>query len=225
MSKSKHNVVNPDDIIEKYGADTLRLYEMFLGPLEQSKPWDTNGIEGTSRFLKKFWNLFFESDILSVSDVAATKAELKVLHATLKKVTEDIEKLSFNTSVSQFMIAVNELGALKCHKRDVLEPLTIALAPFAPHIAEELWSLLGHTDSITSAPWPQWQAEHLVEDSFSYPISFNGKTRLQLEFPIALDAKSVEEQVLANPEVQARLEGKAPKKVIVVPKRIVNIVV
>ncbi len=225
MSKSKWNVVNPDDIIEKYGADTLRLYEMFLGPLEQSKPWDTNGIEGTSRFLKKFWNLFFESDILSVSDVAATKAELKVLHATLKKVTEDIEKLSFNTSVSQFMIAVNELGALKCHKRDVLEPLTIALAPFAPHIAEELWSLLGHTDSITTAPWPQWQAEHLVEDSFSYPISFNGKTRLQLEFPMELDAKSVEAAVLANPEVQARLEGKLPKKVIVVPKRIVNIVV
>jgi leucyl-tRNA synthetase len=225
MSKSKWNVENPDDIIEKYGADTLRLYEMFLGPLEQSKPWDTNGIEGTSRFLKKFWNLFFESDILSVSDVAATKAELKVLHATLKKVTEDIEKLSFNTSVSQFMIAVNELGALKCHKRDVLEPLTIALAPFAPHIAEELWSLLGHTESITTAPWPQWQAEHLVEDSFSYPISFNGKTRLQLEFPMELDAKSVEAAVLANPEVQARLEGKLPKKVIVVPKRIVNIVV
>ena len=225
MSKSKWNVVNPDDIIEKYGADTLRLYEMFLGPLEQSKPWDTNGIEGTSRFLKKFWNLFFESDILSVSDEAPSKAELKVLHATLKKVTEDIEKLSFNTSVSQFMIAVNELGALKCHKRDVLEPLTIALAPFAPHIAEELWSLLGHTESITTAPWPQWRAEHLVEDSFSYPISFNGKTRLQLEFPMELDAKSVEAAVLANPEVQARLEGKLPKKVIVVPKRIVNIVV
>ncbi len=225
MSKRWHNVVNPDDMCDQYGADTLRLYEMFLGPLEQSKPWDTNGIEGTSRFLKKFWNLFFESDILSVSDVAATKAELKVLHATLKKVTEDIDKLSFNTSVSQFMIAVNELGALKCHKRDVLEPLTIALAPFAPHIAEELWSLLGHTESITTAPWPQWQAEHLVEDSFSYPISFNGKTRLQLEFPMELDAKSVEAAVLANPEVQARLEGKLPKKVIVVPKRIVNIVV
>jgi leucyl-tRNA synthetase len=140
-------------------------------------------------------------------------------------VTEDIEKMSFNTSVAQFMIAVNELGTLKCHKRDVLEPLTIALAPFAPHIAEELWSLLGHRTSLTLAPWPKWQAEHLVEDSFSYPISFNGKTRLQLEFPMELDAKSVEAAVLANPEVQARLEGKAPKKVIVVPKRIVNIVV
>jgi leucyl-tRNA synthetase len=225
MSKSKYNVVNPDDIIAKYGADTLRLYEMFLGPLEQSKPWDTNGIEGTFRFLRKFWNLFYESDVLSVSEVAATKPELKVLHATLKKVTEDIEKMSFNTSVAQFMIAVNELGTLKCHKRDVLEPLTIALAPFAPHFAEELWSLLGHPTSVTLAPWPKWQAEHLVEDSFSYPISFNGKTRLQLEFPMELDAKSVEAAVLANPEVQARLEGKAPKKVIVVPKRIVNIVV
>jgi leucyl-tRNA synthetase len=235
MSKSKFNVVNPDDIIAKYGADTLRLYEMFLGPLEQSKPWDTNGIEGTFRFLRKFWNLFHLSaeasakagrvDPLNVTDDAPTKPELKVLHATLKKVTEDIEKMSFNTSVAQFMIAANELGSLKCNKRSVLEPLVIALAPFAPHIAEELWEKLGHSGSVTTAKWPQWQAEHLVEDSFSYPISFNGKTRLQLEFPIALDAKSVEEQVLANPEVQARLEGKAPKKVIVVPKRIVNIVV
>ncbi|MBL7981717.1 MAG: leucine--tRNA ligase [Flavobacteriales bacterium] len=245
MSKSKFNVVNPDDIIAKYGADTLRLYEMFLGPLEQSKPWDTNGIEGTFRFLRKFWNLFHANeasahtgsssnapapstlrvDSLHVTDDAPTKAELKILHATLKKVTEDIEKMSFNTSVAQFMIAANELGSLKCNKRAVLEPMVIALAPFAPHIAEELWEKLGHATSVTTAPWPKWSAEHLVEDSFSYPISFNGKTRLQLEFPIALDAKSVEEQVLANPEVQARLEGKAPKKVIVVPKRIVNIVV
>ncbi len=226
MSKSKFNVVNPDDIISKYGADTLRLYEMFLGPLEQSKPWDTNGIEGTFRFLRKFWNLFHDqNDVFRVNDEAPTKPELKVLHATLKKVTEDIEKMSFNTSVAQFMIAVNELGTLKCNKRAVLEPLVIALAPFAPHIAEELWEKLGHTESVTLAEWPQWSAEHLVEDSFSYPISFNGKTRLQLEFPIALDAKSVEAAVLANPEVQSRLEGKPPKKVIVVPKRIVNIVV
>lgn len=240
MSKSKFNVVNPDDIIARYGADTLRLYEMFLGPLEQSKPWDTNGIEGTFRFLRKFWNLFHagtlsdgtvpsthgvDNDGFLVTAAPPTKPELKVLHATLKKVSEDIEKMSFNTSVAQFMIAVNELGSLKCNKRAVLEPLVIALAPFAPHIAEELWEKLGHATSVTTAPWPQWSAEHLVEDSFSYPISFNGKTRLQLEFPIALDPKSVEEQVLANPEVQARLEGKAPKKVIVVPKRIVNIVV
>lgn len=248
MSKSKWNVVNPDDIIAKYGADTLRLYEMFLGPLEQSKPWDTNGIEGTFRFLRKFWNLFFQGDekerpanaqgvsdapvgsthlvdSMTVTDEPPTKAEFKVLHATLKKVTEDIDKMSFNTSVAQFMIAVNELGALKCRKRAILEPMTIALAPFAPHIAEELWGLLGHTDSVTGAKWPQWKAEYLEEDEFSYPISFNGKTRLQLEFPAAMSKEDVEAAVLAHPEVQARLEGKAPKKVIVVPKRIVNIVV
>jgi leucyl-tRNA synthetase len=226
MSKRWFNVVNPDDIISKYGADTLRLYEMFLGPLEQSKPWDTNGIEGTFRFLRKFWNLFHGADDgIAVSDDAPTKPELKTLHATLKKVTEDIEKMSFNTSVSQFMIAANELGALKCNKRAVLEPLVIALAPFAPHIAEELWEKLGHAVSVTGAEWPQWDAQHLVEDNFSYPISFNGKTRLMLEFPIALSKEEVEAQVLANPEVQAKLEGKAPKKVIVVPKRIVNIVV
>lgn len=260
MSKSKFNVVNPDDIIAKYGADTLRLYEMFLGPLEQSKPWDTNGIEGTFRFLRKFWNLFHQggesgkggdggdkgacatpaqggsdapapstlrvdNDGFLVTDEPPTKAELKVLHATLKKITEDIERMSFNTSVAQFMIAANELGALKCNKRAILEPLVVALAPFAPHIAEELWEKLGHKESVTTAVWPQWDAQYLVEDSFSYPISFNGKTRLQLEFPIALSKEEVEAQVLANPEVQARLEGKAPKKVIVVPGRIVNIVV
>ncbi|MEZ4740832.1 MAG: class I tRNA ligase family protein, partial [Flavobacteriales bacterium] len=234
MSKSKYNVVNPDDIISKYGADTLRLYEMFLGPLEQSKPWDTNGIEGTFRFLRKFWNLFYSgdgvasthgTDLPNVSEDAPSKAELKVLHATLKKVTEDIEKMSFNTSVSQFMIAVNELSSLKCNKRAVLEPLTIILAPFAPHIAEELWQKLGHTESITTAPWPAFDEQHLVEDSFSYPISFNGKTRMLLDFPAALSKEEIEAQVMANPEVQERLEGKAPKKVIVVPKRIVNIVV
>ncbi len=224
MSKSKFNVRNPDEIIERYGADTLRLYEMFLGPLEQSKPWDTHGIEGTSRFLRKFWNLFFESDILSVSDVAPSAAELKTLHATLKKVTEDIERMSFNTSVAQFMIAVNELSALKCNKRDILEPLTIALSPFAPHIAEELWKQLGHSESISTARWPQWHARFLEENNFTYPISFNGKTRLQLEFPANLTKDDLEAAVLANPEVQQRLEGKTPKKVIVVPKRIVNIV-
>ncbi len=236
MSKSKLNVVNPDDIIEKYGADTLRLYEMFLGPLEQSKPWDTNGIEGTSRFLKKFWNLFHaqaprgrsegdDRETFQISEEAPTKEELKVLHATLKKVSEDIEKMSFNTSVSQFMIACNALHELKCNKRSVLEPLTIALAPFAPHIAEELWSLLGHGESITQATWPKWDAQHLVEDSFSYPISFNGKTRMLLEFSTDMSKEEVEAAVLANPEVQQRLEGQSPKKVIVVPKRIVNIVV
>ena len=225
MSKSKFNVVNPDEIIEKYGADTLRLYEMFLGPIEQSKPWDTNGIEGTFRFLRKFWNLFHENDVFRVSDESPTRSELKVLHATIKKVSDDIDRMSFNTSVSQFMIAANQLGDLKCNKRAILEPLTILLAPFAPHIAEELWQLLGHNESITIAPWPVFNAEYLVEDSFSYPISFNGKTRMQLEFPIAFTKEELEAAVLANPEVQQRLEGKPPKKVIVVPRRIVNIVV
>ncbi|MFN3874477.1 MAG: leucine--tRNA ligase [Flavobacteriales bacterium] len=226
MSKSKFNVVNPDDIIAKYGADTLRLYEMFLGPLEQSKPWDTNGIEGTYRFLRKFWNLFHGvGDRFAVSDDAPTKAEQKILHATLKKVTEDIEKMSFNTAVAQFMIAANELSARGCSKRAVLEPLVIALAPFAPHIAEELWEKLGHATSIVLAPWPEWDARYLEEDSFSYPISFNGKTRLQIELPLDLSKEAIENQVLANPDVQARLGGQAPKKVIVVPKRIVNIVV
>ncbi|HMN05588.1 MAG TPA: class I tRNA ligase family protein [Flavobacteriales bacterium] len=241
MSKSKYNVVNPDDIIARYGADTLRLYEMFLGPLEQSKPWDTHGIEGTYRFLKKFWNLFHageegkrgdggkggegSGDGFLVSDDAPTKAELKSLHATLKKVTEDIPKMSFNTSVAQFMIAVNELHAQKCNKRAVLEPLTIALAPFAPHIAEEFWHRMGHAESVCTAPWPQWEAQYLEEDSFTYPISFNGKMRLQLELSLSMDAKAMEAAVLAHPEVQQRLEGKTPKKVVVVPKRIVNIVV
>ncbi len=245
MSKSKLNVENPDRYIEKYGADTLRLYEMFLGPLEQSKPWDTNGIEGTFRFLRKFWNLFRISgdpnapsstdapvasthrvDLkVDLDETEPTKPEFKALHATLKKVTEDIEHMSFNTSVSQFMIAVNELGSLKCHKRHVLEPLTIALAPFAPHIAEELWHLLGHKTSVTLAPWPKFDEKHLVEDNFSYPISFNGKTRMVLELPASLTKEEVEAIVLANPEVQQRLEGNSPKKVIVVPKRIVNIVV
>lgn len=224
MSKSKFNVVNPDDIIERYGADTLRLYEMFLGPLEQSKPWDTHGIEGTSRFLKKCWNLFFAGDVLAVSEEAPTAAELKVLHATLKKVSADIEAMSFNTSVSQFMIAVNELHALKCNKRGILEPLTIALSPFAPHIAEELWNRMGHAESISTAPWPQWEARHLEEDSFTYPISFNGKTRLQLQLGTHLSPAEMEAAVLADPAVQQRLEGKQPKKVVIVPKRIVNIV-
>ncbi len=225
MSKSKWNVVNPDDIISKYGADTLRLYEMFLGPLEDAKPWNTNGIEGTYRFLRKFWNLFHAGDAFAVSDDAPTKAELKALHATIRKVEDDIEKLSLNTSVSQFMICVNELTELKCNKRAILEPLTIVLSSFAPHIAEELWQQLGHTDSISFATYPKFEAAHLVEDSFSYPISFNGKTKLQLELSTSLSAAEVEAIVVAHPEVIARLEGATPKKVIVVVKRIVNVVV
>jgi leucyl-tRNA synthetase len=225
MSKSKFNVVNPDDIISKYGADTLRLYEMFLGPLEDAKPWNTNGIEGTYRFLRKFWNLFHVGDAFSVSDDAPTKAELKALHSTIKKVEEDIEKLSLNTSVSQFMICVNELTELKCNKRAILEPLTIVLSSFAPHICEELWEKLGHAESITFASYPRFEAAHLVEDSFSYPISFNGKTKLQLELSTSLSAAEVEAIVVAHPEVIKRLEGVTPKKVIVVVKRIVNVVV
>jgi leucyl-tRNA synthetase len=225
MSKSKWNVVNPDDIIGKYGADTLRLYEMFLGPLEDAKPWNTNGIEGTYRFLRKFWNLFHAGDAFAVSDDAPTKAELKALHATIRKVEEDIEKLSLNTSVSQFMICVNELTELKCNKRAILEPLTIVLSSFAPHICEELWEKLGHAESITFASYPRFEAAHLVEDSFNYPISFNGKTKLQLELSTSLSAAEVEAIVVAHPEVIKRLEGATPKKVIVVPKRIVNVVV
>ena len=225
MSKSKWNVVNPDDIISKYGADTLRLYEMFLGPLEDAKPWNTNGIEGTYRFLRKFWNLFHAGDAFAVSDDAPTKAELKALHATIKKVEDDIEKLSLNTSVSQFMICVNELTELKCNKRAILEPLTIVLSSFAPHICEELWQQLGHGESISFAAYPKFEAAHLVEDSFSYPISFNGKVRLNLDLSANLSAAEVEAIVLANTEVIQRLEGATPKKVIVVVKRIVNVVV
>lgn len=224
MSKSKWNVVNPDDIIAKYGADTLRLYEMFLGPLEDAKPWNTNGIEGTFRFLRKFWNLFFSNGSLSLTDEAPTKPELKALHATLKKVEDDMGKLSFNTCVSQFMICVNELTDLKCNKRAILEPLTIALSSFAPHICEELWQMMGHRESITFARFPVFDAAHLAEDTFSYPISFNGKTRLQLELSTALSAPEVEAAVMAHPDVIARLEGATPKKVIVVVKRIVNVV-
>jgi len=223
MSKSKWNVVNPDDIIAKYGADTLRLYEMFLGPLEDAKPWNTNGIEGTFRFLRKFWNLFYNNGPLT--DAAPTKPELKALHATLKKVEDDMGKLSFNTCVSQFMICVNELTDLKCNKRAILEPLTIALSSFAPHISEELWQTMGHARSITFAQFPVFDPAHLTEDSFSYPISFNGKVRMNLDLPTTLSAAEVEAAVFASEEVQKRLEGATPKKVIVVPKRIVNVVV
>ncbi len=225
MSKSKFNVVNPDSIISKYGADTLRLYEMFLGPLEDAKPWNTNGIEGTYRFLRKFWNLFLVDGQFSVSSEAPSKPELKALHATIKKIEDDIEKLSLNTSISQFMICVNELTELKCNKRAILEPLTIVLSSFAPHIAEELWEQLGNTSSISFASYPKFEAAHLVEDSFSYPISFNGKTKMNLELSTSLSAAEVEAIVIANPEVIKRLEGATPKKVIVVVKRIVNVVV
>ncbi|RVU00011.1 leucine--tRNA ligase [Mucilaginibacter limnophilus] len=227
MSKSKFNVVNPDDIIERYGADTLRMYEMFLGPLEQSKPWNTNGIEGVFKFLRKFWRLFHDADWnFNVSNEAPTKAELKSLHKIIRKVEEDIERFSFNTSVSSFMIAVNELTDLKCNKRAILQDLTIVLSAYAPHICEELWALLGNPDGTLSyAAYPVFNPDYLVEDEFAYPISVNGKTKLNLNISLSLEPKQIEEFVLANADVQKYLEGKTPKKVIVVKGRIVNLVV
>ena len=224
MSKSMHNVVNPDTIIERYGADTLRFYEMFLGPLEQSKPWDTNGIDGVHRFLKKLWNLYSAGDSVKVTDEAASKDELKSLHKLIKKVTADIENFSFNTSVSAFMICVNELTSLSTNKREILKPLLILLSPYAPHIAEELWHAIGEEGSVVTAEWPELNEAYLVEDNFTYPVSFNGKTRFMLSLPATLTPQEVEAAVLSAPEAEKWLEGKTPRKVIVVPKRIVNIV-
>ena len=224
MSKSMHNVVNPDTIIERYGADTLRFYEMFLGPLEQSKPWDTNGIDGVHRFLKKLWNLYWAGDSVKVTDESASKDELKSLHKLIKKVTADIENFSFNTSVSAFMICVNELTSLATNKREILKPLLILLSPYAPHIAEELWHAIGEEGSVVKAEWPELNEAYLVEDNFTYPVSFNGKTRFMLSLPATLTPQEVEAAVLSAPEAEKWLEGKTPRKVIVVPKRIVNIV-
>jgi leucyl-tRNA synthetase len=225
MSKSYGNVVNPDSVVEDYGADTLRMYEMFLGPLEASKPWSTSGIDGVFKFLRRFWTLFHDSTgNLNVSDEAPTKEELKVLHGTLKKVEQDIENYSFNTSVSAFMICANELSSLKCNKRAILEPLTIALSPFAPHITEELWSLLGHQDSIINATFPKYDEQYLKESSFEYPISINGKVRAKMNFALDMPKEDIEKIVLASEIVIKWSEGKAPKKIIVVPGRIVNVV-
>ena len=224
MSKSKYNVVNPDQICEEYGADSLRLFEMFLGPLEQSKPWKTSGISGVYSFLKKLWKLYIVNDEFSVSDEAPTKDELKTLHKTIKKVEDDIANFSFNTSVSTFMIAVNELTALKCNKRAILEPLAIIIEPYAPHIAEELWKNLGHSTSVSTVDFPLFDAKHLVESSKEYPISFNGKMRFKLEFPMDMNKEAIEKAVLAHEKTQAQLQGRTPKKVIVVPGKIVNIV-
>jgi len=226
MSKSKFNVVNPDILIASYGADTLRMYEMFLGPLEQSKPWNTNGIEGVFKFLRKFWRLFHnDAWEFNVSDAAPSKAELKALHKIIKKVQDDVERFSFNTSVSSFMIAVNELTELKCNKRAILQELVIVLSSYAPHITEELWSLLGNKESLSFAAYPAFNPAYMVEDEFSYPISVNGKTRLNLNLSLTLEAAAIEELVLADEQVQKYLEGKTPKKVIVVKGRIVNIVI
>ncbi len=240
MSKSKYNVVNPDEICEQYGADTLRMYEMFLGPLEQAKPWNTAGITGVHSFLKKFWKLYHnyipqdkkeetgnvsqEDAQFYISEAGASKESLKTLHKTIKKVEEDIENFSFNTSVSTFMIAVNELSAQKCTSREVLEPLAILIAPYAPHIAEELWNKLGHAESISEATFPKFDASHLVESSKNYPISFNGKMKFTLELPLNMTKDEIEKTVMAHEKTQMYLNGREPKKVIIVPGKIVNIV-
>jgi len=224
MSKSKYNVVNPDLICEEYGADALRLFEMFLGPLEQTKPWKTSGISGVYSFLKKLWKLFYNVENFEVSEVTATKDELKTLHKTIKKVEEDIENFSFNTSVSTFMIAVNELTTQKCNKREILEPLLVLLSPYAPHITEELWSQLGHTTSISTVPFPIFDGKHLVESTKNYPISFNGKMRFTLELSLELSKDEIEKIVMSHEKTQVQLQGRTPKKVIIVPGKIVNIV-
>ncbi len=226
MSKSMFNVVNPDMIVEKYGADTLRMYEMFLGPVEQSKPWDTNGIDGCHRFLKKFWSLFYNRNgELLVTNDAPTKEELKSLHKLIKKVTADIEAFSYNTSISAFMICVNELSSLKCTKKDILKPLVVTLAPFAPHVCEELYELLGGEGSVCDAQWPVCNEEYLKEDSVTYSISFNGKTRFTLDLAADMDNATIEQTVLANENTLKYIDGKTIRKVIVVPKKIVNIVI
>ena len=226
MSKSKYNVVNPDDICAQYGADTLRMYEMFLGPLEQAKPWNTAGITGVHSFLKKLWKLYHggaDGDF-KVTDAEASKDSMKTLHKTIKKVIDDIENFSFNTSVSIFMIAVNELTAQKCDSKQVLAPLAILISPYAPHIAEELWSKLGHDESIAYAAFPKLEEKYLVESSKNYPISFNGKMRFTMELPLDMGKDEIESAVMAHEKTQFYLEGRTPKKVIIVPGKIVNIV-
>jgi leucyl-tRNA synthetase len=225
MSKSMFNVVNPDDIVERYGADTLRLYEMFLGPLEQSKPWDTNGIDGVHRFLKKLWNLFYDKDTLAVTDEEPKAEELKALHKLINKVGSDIENFSFNTSVSAFMICVNELTSLKCRKKAILKELVILLAPFTPHLSEELWSLLGEAPSVCDAPWPVYNAEFTKESTINYAISFNGKMRFNMEFPADAQREEIEKAVLEAEQSAKWIDGKTPKKIIVVPNKLVNIVI
>jgi len=226
MSKSMFNVVNPDMIVEKYGADTLRMYEMFLGPVEQSKPWDTNGIDGVHRFIRKFWALFYnKAGEYIVKDEPATKEELKSLHKLIKKVSGDIEQFSYNTSVSAFMICVNELSSLKCNKKEILSNLVVLLAPFAPHISEELWETLGNTTSVCDAQWPEYNEDYLKEDVVNYTISFNGKARFNMELSAYADNNTIQETVLASEGAIKWIEGKPIKKVIIVPKKIVNIVV
>lgn len=224
MSKSYYNVVTPDDICAEYGADTLRLYEMFLGPLEQAKPWNTAGISGVFGFLKKLWRLYFDDNGLIVNNDEPTKDNLKSLHKTIKKVQDDIENFSFNTSVSQFMICVNELSSQNCHSRAILEPLAILVSPYAPHIAEELWAQLGHTTSISEVPFPVFEEKHLVETNKEYPVSFNGKMRFTIELPLDLTKEQIEEIVMKDERTQKQLDGRTPNKVIIVPGKIINLV-
>ena len=227
MSKRWYNVVNPDDVVAKYGADTLRMYEMFLGPLEVSKPWNTDGIEGVSKFLRKFWKLYHSAKggEFFLCNLDPKPEHCKILHQTLKKIEEDLERLSFNTCVSTFMVCVNELTSGKCNKEEILKDLLIAIAPFAPHIAEELWSKAGYEGLVIDRPFPQWKEEYLKEDSFEYPISVNGKMRAKMNFATDAPKEEIEKEVLASKAIQRWLDGKDPKKVIVVPKRIVNVVV
>ena len=225
MSKSLYNVINPDSLVEKYGADTLRLYEMFLGPVEQSKPWDVQGIEGVSRFLKKFWRLYAGEDSLCLDDGEPTKEELKILHRGIKKIEDDIERFSLNTCVSHFMIMCNELTEKKCHKKSVLKPLCILIAPFAPHIAEELWQMMGENSSITYAQFPEYNEEYLKDSDYRYPVSINGKTKAFIEFPLDKDAEELKKEVIENEQIQKHLEGKEVVKIIFVQSKIVNIVV
>jgi len=224
MSKSKYNVVNPDAICAEYGTDSLRLYEMFLGPLEQSKPWNTAGISGVYSFLKKLWKLYHDGEEFRVSETTPTADNLKTLHKTIKKVEEDIENFSFNTSVATFMIAVNELTAQKCTSKEILEPLLILISPYAPHIAEELWNKLGHSNSIAFTEFPIYQEKYLIESTKNYPISFNGKMRFVLELPLDFSKDQIEAAVMAHEKTHAQLQGRTPKKVIIVPGKIVNIV-
>ena len=226
MSKSMFNVVNPDMIVEKYGADTLRLYEMFLGPVEQSKPWDTNGIDGCHRFLKKLWALFYSRDDQFLpNDEEATPEQLKSVHKLIKKVSHDIETFSYNTSISAFMICVGELGQLKCRNRELLKDLVVLIAPFAPHIAEELWHALGEQTSVCDAQWPKFDESYLVESSIQLTVSFNGKARFQMQFADDADNKTIEEAVLADEKSAKYIGDKKVVKVIIVPKKIVNVVI
>ncbi len=224
MSKSMFNVVNPDDIVDRYGADTLRLYEMFLGPIEQSKPWDTNGIDGVNRFLKKLWGMFYKGNQLLINDEEPSRDALKSIHKLIKKVTTDIEKFSYNTSVSAFMICVNELSALKCHNRKIFEPLIILLAPFAPHISEELWHLMDKKTTVCDARWPEYDEEYLKDDKATYAVSFNGKARYSIEVDADAPRDLVEKMALEHENAKKWIADKQIRKIIVVPGKIVNIV-